>query len=107
MNGKKTWFWFSLLAVVFFLSSCATGQYMSIGNNEKVEVLGTVRTTFVITGSFRYRNAINNSAYIHLLDEAQKQYPGVVDVRDITWSIGQMLENNNYEYSAVGKVIRK
>ena len=95
-----------LLTVVFI--SCTTGQYMTLKSAENVEVLGTVQTTFNITGSFRYRKVINNQAYMHLLAEAQKVYSGVIDIADITWAIGQTdTSNNNYEYTAVGKVIRR
>ncbi|MDR2658631.1 MAG: hypothetical protein LBC27_01405 [Spirochaetaceae bacterium] len=70
-----------------------------------MEILGVVQTSFIITGSFRYRSAIN-TAYIHLLAEAKKEYSGDIDVQDISWAIGSSLENNNYEYTAVGKVFR-
>jgi hypothetical protein len=80
---------------------------MKSSNNENMEILGIVQTSFVITGSFRYRSVINNQAYIHLLAEAQKEYSEVIDIRDITWTIGSSLENNNYEYTAIGKVVRK
>ena len=95
-----------LLTVLFI--SCTTGQYMTLKGNENAEVLGTVQTTFNVTGSFRYRNVINNQAYMHLLAEAQKAYSGDIDVSDIIWAIGQTdTANNNYEYTAIGKVIRR
>ena len=99
---------FSLIVVVLLLS-CATGQYMSLKNSENDDVLGTVQATFVITGSFRYRKVINTQAYINLLTEAQNKYPDViVDIRDISWAIGGGdSANNNYEYNAVGTVIKR
>jgi len=87
--------------------SCTTGEYMTLKSNENAEILGIVQTTFIINGSFRYRRVINNQAYMHLLAEAQKEYSGVIDIRDITWAIGKGdSANNNYEYTATGRVIR-
>ena len=99
-------FWVILL--VGLLVSCATGDYMTMKSSENAEILGVVRTTFNVTGSFRYRSTINRNAYISLMTEAQKQYPGIiVDIRDISWAIGQGdAASNNYEYSAIGKVIK-
>jgi len=75
--------------------------------SEQAEILGTVQSTFHVTGSFRYRNVINKQAYISLLAEAQRQNPDIlVDIRDILWAIGGGdAANNTYEYSATGKVI--
>ena len=78
-----------------------------MGKNENVEVLGTISTDFTITGSYRYKSVINTQAYIHLLAEAQKVYTGNIDVRDISWAIGAGdSANNNYQYTAIGKVVR-
>jgi hypothetical protein len=43
------------------------------------------------------------------LAEAQNKYPDInIDIRDIAWAIGQGdAANNNYEYTAIGKVIKK
>ena len=105
---RKLWI-FSVIALVGLLTSCTTGQYMTLKSNEKVEVLGTVQTTFNVTGAFRYRKVINTQAYINLLAEAEKKYPdSLVDVIDISWAIGGgEAANNNYEYNAIGKVIKK
>ena len=107
-KNMKTRYWIIPLALwtgVFI--SCTTGQYMTLKNNENVEVLGTIQTTFNVTSSFRYRKVINNQAYMHLLAAAQKEYAGNIDIRDITWVIGPSdTANNNYEYTAVGKVIK-
>jgi hypothetical protein len=101
-----------LLVVVLttgLVVSCTTGQYMTLKGNENVEILGTVQTTFNVTGSFRYRSVINTQAYINLLAEAEKKYPDIlVDVRDISWAIGGGdAANNNYVYTATGKVTKK
>ena len=91
------------------LVSCVTGDYMAMKSSENIVVLGIVQTTFNVTGAFRYRSTINRHAYISLMAEAQRQYSGIiVDIRDITWAIGKGdASNNNYEYSAIGKVIKK
>jgi len=98
---------FSVLLITVLLVSCVTGDYMAMKSSEHAEVLGVVQATFNITGSYRYRRTINMNAYLALMAEAQKQYPGViVDIRDISWAIGQGdSANNNFEYSAIGKVI--
>jgi len=107
MKIKSGLFYLVLFAVIACLFSCVTGQYMSLSKNENAEILGTVSTVFRVTGSFRYKKVINTQAYMSLLAEAQKVYPGNIDVKDITWVIGEGdSENNNYRYTAVGKVIR-
>ena len=107
MKIKSGLFYLVLLAVITCLFSCVTGQYMSLSKNENTEILGTVSTVFRVTGSFRYKKVINTQAYMSLLTEAQKIYPGNIDVKDITWAIGEGdSENNNYQYTAVGKVVR-
>jgi hypothetical protein len=100
---------FLVIALTGFVISCTTGQYMALKDNENVEILGTVQTTFNVTGSFRYRSVINTQAYINLLAEAQKKYPDIlVDIRDISWAIGGGdAANNNYLYNATGKIIKK
>ena len=108
MKGKRFLGCFVLLVLIGSLFSCTTGQYMTMRKSETADILGTVSTDFTITGSFRYRNVINNQAYIHLMEEAQKAYQGNVDVRDISWAIGGGdSSNNNYQYNAIGTVIRK
>ncbi|WP_010253460.1 hypothetical protein [Treponema primitia] len=89
--------------------SCATGEYMKMNPKENAEVLGYVQSTFLVNGSFRYRSTINTQAYITLLAEAQNKYPDItIDIRNITWAIGQGdTANNNYEYTAIGKVIKR
>ena len=98
-----------VIVLTCLFASCATGQYMELKPKEKVEVLGYVQSTFSITGSFRYRRTINTQAYITLLAEAQNKYPDLfVDIRDISWVIGRGdTLTNNYEYTAIGTVIKK
>ncbi|MCL2478149.1 MAG: hypothetical protein FWF22_01515 [Treponema sp.] len=100
------------LAVIVLTSlavSCATGEYMPMQASEQSAVIGNVQSTFLVTGAFRYRSTINREAYITLMAEAQKKYPDQnVDIRDISWVIGQGdAANNNYEYIAIGKVIKE
>jgi hypothetical protein len=105
MKAKPGFLLVIVLAALFV--SCATGQYMELKQSENAEVLGTVQTAFLVNGSFRYRNTINSQAYISLLAEAQRQFPdAIVDIRDIVWAIGPADTANNYEYTAIGKVIR-
>ena len=108
MRGKKIVGCFLTSVLVALLFSCTTGNYLTLKSSERVEILGTVHTTFVVTGSFRYKSVINNQAYINLLAEAQKEYSGNIDIRDITWVIGEgSAADNNYTYTAMGKVIRR
>ena len=99
---------FSVFLLTCLLISCATGEYMTMKRSEQAEVLGTIHSTFYVTGAFRYRSTINRQAYISLMVEAQKHYPDLIlDIRDISWVIGQGdAANNNYEYSAIGKIIQ-
>jgi len=108
MIGKKIRFLVLSSVLAFSLLSCVTGNYMNLRNSEKADTLGMVKTTFDVTGAFRYRRVINNLAYMNLLDEAQKEYSGIIDIRDISWAIGKSdTANNNFEYAAIGTVIRK
>ena len=99
----------SVIILTGLLISCVTGEYMAMKPSENAETLGMVQTTFNVSGSFRYRSTINRHAYISLMAEAQRQYPEtIVDIRDISWAIGKGdTSNNNYEYSAIGRVIKK
>ena len=98
----------SVVLLTFMFASCATGHYMEIKPREQTEILGTVQTTFLVSGSYRYRNTVNTQAYISLLAEAQNKYPEHnIDIRDIIWAIGKGdPSGNNYEYTAIGKVIK-
>ena len=104
----KTKIFLMVIFLTCFLVSCTTGQYMTLKSNEKAEVLGSVQSVFLVPGAFRYRQTINRQAYISLMAEAQKQYPDIIiDIRDISWAIGRGdAANNNYEYIAIGKIIR-
>ena len=98
----------SVILLANFFTSCTTGEYFPLKDIANIDILGIIYATFNITGAFRYRSVINTQAYMHLLAEAQKVYSGAIDVGDITWAIGKSdTANNNYEYTAVGKVYRK
>ena len=105
---KKKLGFFSIIILTCLLVSCATtGEYMPQRASEQVEVPGIVQSTFFINGGFRYRSTVNRQAYITLLTEAQNKYPDInVDIRDISWAIGTLDYANNYEYTAIGKVIQ-
>ena len=107
----ETVFYFVVVVLLAgLLGSCVTGNYMELKSKDQVEVLGTIQSTFYVNGAFRYRNTINRQAYINLMAEAQEKYPGEnVDIRDISWVIGRQTDSasNNYEYNAIGKVIRR
>jgi len=98
----------SMVVLVFLMVSCATGEYMTMKPSEQTNVLGNVQSSFYVTGAFRYRSTINKQAYISLMAEAQNKYPDFnIDIRDISWVIGKAdAANNNYEYVAIGKVIK-
>jgi hypothetical protein len=102
---RKSIFLFAILAVM--MMSCVTGQYKKLQPSGKADVIGSIQSTFIITGGFRYRSVINEQAYMSLLAEAQKKYPDInVDIRDVSWVIGRQIDPNNYEYSALGKIIK-
>jgi hypothetical protein len=102
---KKNIFFVAILAIM--MMSCVTGQYMRLEPSREVHIIGNIQSAFIITGGFRYRSVINEQAYISLLAEAQRKYPDInVDIRDISWVIGKQTDPNNYEYTALGKIIR-
>jgi len=99
---------FLVIVLTWLLISCATtGEYMPLRASEQAAILGAVQSTFSVNGGFRYKRTVNRQAYITLLTEAQNKYPDInVDIRDISWVVGTMDYANNYEYTAIGKVIK-
>ena len=81
---------------------------MPLSNNETV--IGSAQATFAVHSSLFFlqstQDAVNKDAYIHLMQEAGRRYPGNIDIRDIDWVTGQSLDNQNVEISANGKVVR-
>jgi hypothetical protein len=69
-------------------------------------VIGSIQTSFVARDSWFSKNeVINTQAYIKLLEAAVKKYPGNIDVRDIVWVTGRVVNNINVEVAATGMVI--
>ena len=99
-----------IILAALAVSCVSTGEYMPLSNNDTV--IGTVQTTFAVKSSFfslqKVRDAINTEAYIKLLEAAEIKYPGNVDIRDIVWVTGRIVENDPTltEIFATGKVIR-
>ncbi|GHV50927.1 hypothetical protein AGMMS49579_05330 [Spirochaetia bacterium] len=69
-------------------------------------VIGNVHVSFVAPDTWFTKDAINTQAYIKLLDEAEKKFPGDVDIRDIIWTTGMVVKWPNKEIFATGRVIR-
>ena len=106
---KKTVLVLAVLLLTTFAVSCAsTGQYMALSKDETV--IGSVQSTFVVRSSLFFlqsaKDAVNTQAYIHLMEEAGKRYPGNIDIRDIEWVTGRSVDNQNTEVSATGKVVQ-
>ena len=95
--------------IIGFSASCTTtGQYMALSKDETV--IGTVQANFVVRStvfmSKSGKDSVNTQAYIHLMEEAGKKYPGIIDIRDIVWVSGEPADNENTEVSSAGKVIQ-
>jgi hypothetical protein len=86
-------------------ASCASiGQHLPLSSGETV--IGTIQTSFVARETwFSKDKVINTQAYIKLLEAAVKKYPGSIDVRNIVWVTGRMVDNLNVEIAATGMVI--
>ena len=110
MKIEKKLIWvFMVSLIVGLAASCAsTGQYMALSRDETV--IGSVQSTFVVRASLFFlqsaKDAVNTQAYIHLMEEAGRRYPGNIDIRDIVWVTGQSVDNQNTEVSATGKVVQ-
>ncbi|GHU04869.1 hypothetical protein FACS1894147_10440 [Spirochaetia bacterium] len=106
--------------VIGLLASCAStgegatstgggGGYMPLAKGEKV--LGNVETTFVVRNGLNPTNdtdAINAQAYEELREVAQQPYlsSGLkIDIRDIVVEGGRMMDDDDVECRAYGKVI--
>jgi hypothetical protein len=108
LGKKQVWVFMVSLIVGLAVSCASTGQYMALSNDETV--IGHVESTFVVRSSLFFmqsaKDAVNTQAYIHLMEEAGKRYPGNIDIRDIVWVTGQSTDNQNTEVSATGKVVQ-
>ena len=106
---KKTVLVLAVLLLTTLAVSCSsTGQYMAMSRDETA--IGSVQSTFVVRSSLFFlksaKDAVNTQAYIHLMEEAGKKYPGSIDIRDIVWVTGQSVDTQNTEVSATGKVVQ-
>ena len=106
---RKTMVVLTVLLITVILASCATtGQYMPLANNETV--IGTVQTTFMVRNNptNSASDAVNTQAYIRLMEVAEQNYSGGIDLRDIEWArTGRLSPDNHYvEFTATGKVIQ-
>ncbi|MDR1468479.1 MAG: hypothetical protein LBT00_04235 [Spirochaetaceae bacterium] len=106
MKMKRTIPFIIIGMLSVLIGSCATiGHYMPLSPGETV--IGTIQTSFVARDAWFSKNEIiNTQAYIKLLEAAVKKYPGTIDVRDIVWVTGRVIENINVEVFATGIVIR-
>ena len=108
-TGKKlTIVMIAALIIGIVVSCISTGQYMPLSEDETV--IGTVQAIFVVRSSMfslkSTKDAVNKQAYIQLLEAASKKYPGNNDIRDIVWVTGRVVDPQNTEISATGKVIQ-
>ncbi|GHV62960.1 hypothetical protein AGMMS49587_11410 [Spirochaetia bacterium] len=101
---KKTVIIFFVMVIGLMVSCASIGQFMpSLATDA---VIGNVQVVFVTRDSWFTRNAINTQAYIKLLEEAGKKFPGNIDIRDIIWTTGRVVDWRNKEIAATGKVIQ-
>ncbi|MHB9291766.1 hypothetical protein Holit_00849 [Hollandina sp. SP2] len=86
-------------------ASCASmGRHLPLSSGEMV--IGTIQTSFVARETwFSKDEVISTQAYIKLLEAAVKKYPGSIDVRNILWVTGRMVDHLNVEIAAAGMVI--
>jgi len=107
-RNKLIWVLIVFLIIGLAASCASTGQYMPLSRDEIA--IGSVQSTFVVQSSLFFlqsaKNAVNTQAYIHLMEEAGKRYPGNIDIRDIEWVTGRSVDNENTEVSANGKVVQ-
>ena len=102
-----------LCIFVGLLASCGTTGTTGpkpLASNENV--LGTVQATFeAMQGYGGDPKEKNELAYVALLEAAQKEYQGNIDIRDVTWRQSKHVSGVPtavfavFEYNAVGKVI--
>lgn len=102
---KRIFIIFFVMVVIMLMISCASiGQFMPSLSTDAV--IGNVHVSFVAPDTWFTKDAINTQAYIKLLDEAEKKFPGDVDIRDIIWTTGMVVKWPNKEIFATGRVIR-
>jgi len=99
---------FIMLIAGLSVSCASSGHYMPLSNNEPV--IGTIQANFVVRSSLFFlqsaKDTVNTQAYIHLMEEANKKFNGIFEIRDIVWVTGRSIDNENTEVSATGKVVQ-
>jgi len=109
----------AVFVTVFLILTCAAAWSQSYKPSTPDDnVIGSIRATFeAITGAyspsgltFNEKKEKNEAAYSALLQAAKNEYPGNIDIRDITWVQGKFVKGvpmiaATYEYTATGKVI--
>jgi hypothetical protein len=84
----------------------ATGKIVQVPAEDAVAGLVQVSFTALSWDSWFNKNAVKTQAYIRLLEAAQQKYPGTIDVCDIVWITGRMVDHQNKEIIATGKVVQ-
>lgn len=85
----------------------AENPYKPLRRLQNATVIGTVQANFEdhsVYDNDRYITKHNEMAYNVLLATARRDYSGAIDIVDITW-VRTGYNNNNYIYSASGKVV--
>jgi len=109
--GNKSALIVMVVLIAGIMASCtSTGDYMPLSRDDVV--IGTVQTTFEVR-SFAFfwktkssMDAVNRQAYIKLSETANQKYQGNIDIRDILWVTGRMVNSEYTEISASGKVVQ-
>jgi TolB-like protein len=106
-----------IIFVVILFGSCASSAYRPIKKGSTLDVIGTVNVTYEAQGEVKEH--INQVAYTKLIEAAQKDYQGNIDIYDIIVTkvrtvkrklpllgmfVGEKEDLN--EFSATGKVVQ-
>jgi hypothetical protein len=84
----------------------ASGRIIQVPVDEAVADVVQASFTALSWDSWFNRSAIKTQAYIRLLEAAQQRNPGMVDIEDIVWTSGRMVDFQNKEIIAIGKVVK-
>jgi len=99
-----------VLMVGFFISCASQNEAIEKSKrplNPNEQVLGIVQASFEAYLELYGDSALSiyEKAYLALLEVGKREYPGNIDLRDITWVRGTQIKGYLYQYSANGKVI--
>ena len=104
------WFISCTAMVPASLAPTAASPYLQSSPDENI--IGTVRATFESRPVMRVygipvgRDEANQAAYSALLEAAQREFQGNVDIRDITWVMGQRVGRSPMMgFTANGRVV--